>query len=1197
MSATKISSSFLSRLKNTVLNKSGSIPDITGKTLGDFHIDRRMNLPSGEADIYLCSGTGSHAGKRFVLKYYRRENAVKQEVLEKLSGLRSPCVAPLAGFGTYAGHQYAVRPYYEMPALSEVLASGTTITAEELKALVIPSVIEGLRAVHDAGILHKDLKPANLIPDDTGEHIVLIDFGISSDAGKNTFVVTETGMTPFYAAPEAMQGIFHKETDYYALGITVFELFTGFTPFQNPGIAPEEAARLAAVSRIEFPESFPEDLKRLVLGLTYKDISHRDEKDNPNRRWGYDEVRRWLGGEELPVPGESPSGFGSSAGRPGAPSAATSAASGAPFQAYRFDGRTYTAEPALLRAMLEQPEKGLKDLGRGFLSHHYYAFSEKKGALCENAEKRLAGNDLGNQLASTRILYALIYSLNPEVREICFNGRILDSVQDLGRVFIDAGTREALQNHGLRGRSYPLTSAVKDFVISGIPEDYAASVLKNNTVKDLFSKAAALWKNDDHAESDTELALILGYSLSSDRRIPIGGKIYESPEAFRKEMAALVSKDRSAYMKLMETARADLDFLEGRLPDPESRESLAQARNDAKWAVFGDNEYCFKNGQGFQSYIQKLVHEEKPYEIRSLLNRYKTPLKQVSEKVWGTDSLGTLQKTVAGFIQIGEYLFTGEQAFRDFITGVLERGRKDSHYLQGFVTAHRDSLDSAAKAFPGIRKSVADLYAANDAVIVFDEELFPDLPAFKAFVTETLNRGSTNPGYLLEFVKRHRSTIDGLLKSPEHGAVLKPLTDAAESLIVLGSRIFTTVPAFEAYLNEVMALGREDPGYLIRYVKNHSRELSDLRKDSRCRQIMNALYAVRNRIVVLDEQVFGTTEEFRSFMEQILNTGKENPASLRRFVRDHEKALTALNNVSVLAPVVAPVLAAGNSVIELDEYVFRDAAGLTEFARELAGENTEKPLLGADFVREHKAVLEAIKSTEALAPVVKALQTLEHSGEKGEAIMVNGIRYLPVLFNPESVKKGSYIRFGSYPQNNGNTKEPIEWLVLEVNDQEVLLVSRYGLDCKKYYHQRTDITWEDCDLRKWLNNDFLKEAFSEEERERIKLSEVVNDDNREYGTRGGNNTRDRVFCFSLAEAEQYFKNDSERQCRPTTYARNQGAWVNDSNGCCFWWLRSPGNFKNFASVVYSVGALQPFGNFVNNDCCAVRPALRLIWNL
>uniref|UniRef100_UPI00386CB044 DUF6273 domain-containing protein n=1 Tax=Succinimonas sp. TaxID=1936151 RepID=UPI00386CB044 len=874
---------------------------------------------------------------------------------------------------------------------------------------------------------------------------------------------------------------------------------------------------------------------------------------NPNRRWGYDEVRRWLNGEEVPVPGEIPSASGFIAGdsrAAGASPSAGSAASGDPFQAYRFNGKTYTAESDLLRAMLEHPEAGLKDLGRGFLSHHYYAFSEKKGALCEYAEKKLAGKDPGNHWANTRILYALIYSLNPEVKEISFNGQILNSVQELGRAFIDTGVHEALQNHGLRGQSYPLTQAVKEFVLSGIPEDYAVTVLKNTAVKDLFSKTAALWKSNEHAESDTELALILGYSLCDDRRIPVGGKIYESPEAFRNEMADLVSKDRSAYMKLMETARKDLDFLEKNLPDPESREALSQALNDAKWAVFGDNEYHFRNGQDFQSYIQKLVNEEKPYEIRSLLNRYKTPLKQVSEKVWGTDSLGTLQKTVAGFIQIGEYLFTGEPAFRDFITGVMERGRKDPAYLLSFVKAHRDSLDSAAKSFPGIKTNVAALYAANDAVIVFDEEMFPDLPAFKAFVTETLNRGQNDPGYLLEFVKRHRNAIDDLRKNPEYEAALKPLTDAAESLIVLGSRIFTTVPAFEAYLNEVIATGREDPGYLCRFVKNHSKELSELRRDSRCKSILNALYAARNQMVAFDELVFRSGEEFRGFMDQILSKGKENPAGIRRFVREHEKALAALSNVSALAPVVAPVIAAGNSVIELDEYVFKDAAGFTGFARELAAESSKKPFRGSDFVREHKAGLEALKSAEALAPAVKELQDLEHSGEKGAAIMVNGTKYSPV-----TIKKGEYLKFGNYPQNNDNTKEPIEWLVMEVNDQEALLVSRYGLDCKQYHHENVSMTWESnveidyenvsmtweqCDLRKWLNSEFLKAAFSEEEQQRIKLSEVVNDDNRQYGTRGGNNTQDRVFCLSLAEAERYFKNNSERKCQPTAWPKHMG---------------------------------------------------------
>ena len=196
-----------------------------------------------------------------------------------------------------------------------------------------------------------------------------------------------------------------------------------------------------------------------------------------------------------------------------------------------------------------------------------------------------------------------------------------------------------------------------------------------------------------------------------------------------------------------------------------------------------------------------------------------------------------------------------------------------------------------------------------------------------------------------------------------------------------------------------------------------------------------------------------------------------------------------------------------------------------------------------------------------------------------------------------SVKVGNYVKFGRYPQNNGDVKEPIEWLVLEVNSNEALLISRYGLDCKPYNEEYTDITWEDSDLRKWLNNDFLKMAFSGEEQLKIKLSDIVNNNNWKYGTSGGNNTQDRVFCLSLAEAEQYFKNDSERQCRPTAHTRNQGAWVDIGNGCCYWWLRSPGDCQYYASHVGTRGALIPDGGLVNFDRNAVRPALRLILNL
>ena len=197
------------------------------------------------------------------------------------------------------------------------------------------------------------------------------------------------------------------------------------------------------------------------------------------------------------------------------------------------------------------------------------------------------------------------------------------------------------------------------------------------------------------------------------------------------------------------------------------------------------------------------------------------------------------------------------------------------------------------------------------------------------------------------------------------------------------------------------------------------------------------------------------------------------------------------------------------------------------------------------------------------------------------------------------IKKGMIIPFGSYPQNKNSCKVPIEWLVLDVKGNEALLISRYGLDSKPYNHCRTDITWYDCDLRKWLNNDFIKSAFSEEEAKKIIVSELKNYDNYEYQTQGGYNTKDRIFCLSITEAKQYFSSKKNRQCRPTAHARNQGGYVDDSNSCSYWWLRSPGYHQDGAALVEADGTLNMYGGNVGLDNYVVRPALWIIidWEL
>ena len=217
------------------------------------------------------------------------------------------------------------------------------------------------------------------------------------------------------------------------------------------------------------------------------------------------------------------------------------------------------------------------------------------------------------------------------------------------------------------------------------------------------------------------------------------------------------------------------------------------------------------------------------------------------------------------------------------------------------------------------------------------------------------------------------------------------------------------------------------------------------------------------------------------------------------------------------------------------------------------------------------------------------------------------------------MRKGDIIKFGTYPQEVEEPKksiieelkqifykqpptpkkQPIKWLVLEANENEALLISLYGLAYKEYHYYSTDITWEDCALRKWLNNDFLKYAFSEEEIKRIKFSELKNEDNTEYRTRGGNNTKDRIFCLSFNEAEHYFGSDIDRQCKPTAYAVKQmGIFreiiVRDRH--CGWMLRSPGIFHDWAANVDIYGSLNRIGNGVRMGLDVVRPALRIICN-
>lgn len=223
--------------------------------------------------------------------------------------------------------------------------------------------------------------------------------------------------------------------------------------------------------------------------------------------------------------------------------------------------------------------------------------------------------------------------------------------------------------------------------------------------------------------------------------------------------------------------------------------------------------------------------------------------------------------------------------------------------------------------------------------------------------------------------------------------------------------------------------------------------------------------------------------------------------------------------------------------------------------------------------------------------IVEAYEALiALDGYKDSPIKANSIYDKYKVEKLKTAKAGDYVFFGKYEQDNNtsNGKEDIEWLVLEVKDGKVLLISKYALDCKPYNTGYTDITWETCTLRKWLNNDFINAAFSADEKAMIPTVTVSADKNPEYGTNPGNATQDRVFLLSITEANKYFNSNGARQCEPTDYAVANGARKVDSGN--YWWLRSPGYYQDAAAFIYYDGDVCEVGERDDYDY-AVRPAL------
>lgn len=227
----------------------------------------------------------------------------------------------------------------------------------------------------------------------------------------------------------------------------------------------------------------------------------------------------------------------------------------------------------------------------------------------------------------------------------------------------------------------------------------------------------------------------------------------------------------------------------------------------------------------------------------------------------------------------------------------------------------------------------------------------------------------------------------------------------------------------------------------------------------------------------------------------------------------------------------------------------------------------------------------------------KALDMIE-SGDYQQALIL--LKSLPQKYiqSVESLMlakaiPGDTVFFGEYEQDNltSNGKEGIEWLVLDKKNDKELLISKHVLVDKAFDESGSNATWENCSLRKWLNADFINDAFSTAEQSKIQSTQVPADKNPKFDVDSGNPTTDKVFLLSVLEVEKYFSSAETKELFDVV------AGSNVSNP---WWLRTSGasgsifNFsdglQNCATLITISGAISYGGNPVGT-AKGVRPAM------
>lgn len=255
-----------------------------GRELGGYRIIEQIGM-GGMATVYKAYDpkTERNVAIKILPQQYSFDPTFKtrfDQEARAIANLEHIHILPVFAYGEEDGISYMVMRLLNAGSLSDRIRKGAMSLAES--ARILRQVAEALDYAHTNGVLHRDVKPSNVLMDNAG-NAYLTDFGIAKIVGNNGLDLTGSGLigTPFYMSPEQCRGErdLTSASDLYALGIVLYEMVTGMTPYRAE--TPLAVLQMHLFEPLPMPQMLRADLPEEAQNVILKALAKKPEERYP----------------------------------------------------------------------------------------------------------------------------------------------------------------------------------------------------------------------------------------------------------------------------------------------------------------------------------------------------------------------------------------------------------------------------------------------------------------------------------------------------------------------------------------------------------------------------------------------------------------------------------------------------------------------------------------------------------------------------------------------------------------------------------------------------------------------------------------------------------------------------------------------------------------------------------------------------